>query len=229
MKKRIKIQGMLIFFTVILFILFSRFIISSWKKEPLEDFFDSLGVVLVLCGFLLRIVARGYKEEISKGGNKLVTDGPYCLIRNPMYCGTLLIGTGIISILLNFWWLPVFLIIYLFIYLPQIYKEEKILLKRFGEDYEKYCRRTPKYFPNIIRLLNFKSYMPLLKLSWVKKELPALIATLTAIFIMEIWQDVTLFGVRALFDELSESLLTIIVFIVIIYILSYVRRTEKEI
>jgi protein-S-isoprenylcysteine O-methyltransferase Ste14 len=221
MKKRIRIQGTLIFLAIILLILFARFIIPSWKKEPLEDFFDISGIILVLSGFLLRIIARGHKEEISQGGNKLVTDGPYCLIRNPMYFGTLLIGTGIISILLNFWALSVFLIIYLLIYVPQISREEKILLKRFGEDYEKYRNHTPKYFPSIIRLLNFRSYIPLLKFSWVKKEWPALTATVTAIFIIEIWQDVKLFGVEEFFDEFLEFFLIIIVFIAAIFILNH--------
>jgi len=221
MKKRIKIQDALIFIAVILLILLTKFVIPDWKKEPLEELLDTLGIVFVLFGFLLRIVARGYKEEMSQGGNRLVTNGPYCLMRNPMYFGTLLIGIGITSVLLKLWSVPIFLIICLFIYLPQINREEKILLKRFGEDYKNYCKFSPKYFPNIRRLLNLKAYVPSLKFSWIKKEFFSLILTVIAIFIIEIWQDVALFGFRELFDEFLELSLVIMVFIVTIIIFVY--------
>lgn len=220
MKKRIKIQGGLVFLAVILFILFSRFIIPSWKKEAWDEFFDIAGIVLVLSGFLLRIIARGYKEEVSQGGDKLVTDGPYALIRNPMYLGTLLIGTGVISVLLKFWTLAIFLIVYLFIYVPQIKREERILLKRFGQDYEKYNRCVPKYFPGIGGLLNLKTQISLLNLQWIKKEISPLILTIIFIFIIEIWQDVALFGVREIISESVELLLVVLAFIVIVSILA---------
>lgn len=218
---------MLIFLAVILLILLARFTIPNWKKEPLEEFFDILGIILLLCGFLLRIVARGYKEEMSQGGNKLVTDGPYYVMRNPMYFGTLIIGAGIISVLLKLWTFPVFLIIYLFIYIPQVNREEKILLTRFGEDYKSYCEVAPKYFPNIRRLLYFKTLISLLKLRWLKKELVPLIITVTVVFIIEIWQDVRLFGFREFFDEFLEFLLVILIFAVIISILSRHKHNNQ--
>ncbi|MDI6758843.1 MAG: methyltransferase, partial [Candidatus Omnitrophota bacterium] len=127
MKKRIRIQGMLIFLAVVLTISIPKFVFPYWKEEPLEEFLDVLGVGIVLFGFLFRIAARGYKEEKSFGGKNLVKDGPYYLMRNPMYFGTSLIGIGITIALFKLWIILLFLIICFLIYIPQVKKEEDLL------------------------------------------------------------------------------------------------------
>lgn len=222
MKKRIRIQGALMFLVVIVSIFFTRFIIPYWRKDPFDEFFDAAGIVMILFGFLSRIAARGYKEEKTNGGKNLVKDGPYYLMRHPMYFGTLLIGSGIILVLLEFWTLPVFLIIYLLIYIPQIEKEEKVLLKRFGEEYRTYCKTTSKYFPQFS--LSFKEYVPL-KLSWIRKELRSLIIVIAAVLAIEVWKDVRLFGYSEFYKELSELSSVIIVFCAIIFL--FIRKLNR--
>ncbi|MCM8792810.1 MAG: isoprenylcysteine carboxylmethyltransferase family protein [Candidatus Omnitrophica bacterium] len=213
MKKRIKIQGFLVFLSVAIILFFSKIIFPNWKNGLQDEFFDAIGIILVLFGFLFRIVARGYKEQNSQAGRVLVKNGPYGLIRHPMYFGTLLIGIGIILVLFKFWVFPIFLIIYVLIYLPQINREEKILLKRFGQEYISYCKTTPKYFPKIP--LNFRQYLPL-ELSWIRKELLTLIAVIVLILAIEIWRDVKLFGYQEFYKELVELLSIIVAFIIII-------------
>lgn len=228
MKTRIRIQGILILVAFVLFILFIRLTIPSWQNEPLEEFFDVLGILLVLFGFLLRITARGYKEEMSQGGNRLVIDGPYLLIRNPMYFGTLMIGTGLVLVLFRLWTLPVFLIVYLAIYIPQITKEEKVLSARFGEEYKAYCRIASKYFINPFKVFNPSIVRLKLKTYWFKKELPSFLATISLIFIIEIWQDVKLFGYEELSGEVFELFLIVAIFVVIVAILTHLQ-SEKNI
>lgn len=220
-KKRITFQGILVFVFVASVIVFTRFVFPDWKREPLEELFDNLGIILVLFGFLLRILARGYKEEMSDNGHRLVIEGPYSVMRNPMYFGTLLIGVGAIAVLIKWWALPGFIILYSLVYLPQINKEEKALLNKFGKDYEAYCKRTPKYLPNILALLNFRKYVPLLKLSWIKKEGSSLSVTLAVIFLIEVYQDMRLFGIKELLGEFLEFLLVIVIFSVITLIFIY--------
>lgn len=84
-------------------ILFSKFLFPHWKKEILDEFLDAIGISLVLFGFLFRIAARGYKADGSPEGKKLITNGLYGLMRNPMYVGTLLIGLGINLVLFEWW------------------------------------------------------------------------------------------------------------------------------
>jgi len=222
MKKRIAIQGALIFFVTVGSILLSKVLLSSYRKGPVDEFLDAVGIVLTLFGFLLRISARGYKEEKSHQGRILVKDGPYSLLRNPMYFGTLMIATGIIFVLFELWTFPLFLIIFLSIYIPQIRKEEEMLSNRFDQDYRNYCKTTPKYFPKIHHLLNPRAYLSI-KLHWIKNELSSLAAVITAIMAIEIWQDFKLYGYREIFKELL-GLCAIILFFVLLVILLHNKK-----
>lgn len=180
MKKRIRIQGLLIFISFLLAIFLHKILLTQWQGRLLDKLFDCFGIALVLCGFLFRISARGYKEEKSSQGRNLVKDGPYALVRNPMYFGTLLIGTGVIFTLLQLWVIFPFIIIFLLIYIPQIKKEEAILLKTFKEEYEAYSQSTPRCLPRLKDLLSGQGRLRL-KLSWVKKEFVSLLLTIIGI------------------------------------------------
>lgn len=206
MKRRIRIQGILIFSALILTIFLYKIVLPIRKGESLDEFLDVLGVALVLFGFLFRISSRGHKEEQSSMGKSLVIDGPYALIRNPMYFGTLMIGTGIIFTLLALWTIPLFFIIFLLIYMPQIKKEERKLSEQFGHEYGDYFRTVPRYFPKFSSLLRIQNYLSL-RPPWIKKELPSLVTVVVVIFIIEIIEDIRLFGHSELFKESRELFL----------------------
>lgn len=204
-------------------ILLSKFVFLHWKEEPLDELFDAVGIVIILSGFLLRISARGYKEEKSNSGMNLVKDGPYYLMRHPMYFGTLLIGSGIISALFELWTFAIFLLIYFLIYIPQINKEEKAFFRRFGEEYKVYCKATPKYFPKF--RVNFREYLPL-KLAWIKKELFSLTAVIGTILAIEVWEDLKAFGYNEFPQELLELFVIILFFAMISYF--FLRREAHQ-
>ena len=226
MKKRIKIQGFLIFLAIIISILLSKFLFPHWKKEALDEFLDALGVGIVLFGFLFRIAARGYKAEVSPDGKKLIIDGLYGLMRNPMYFGTLLIGLGI-NLLLFKWWISLlFFIIFLIIYVHQIRKEENDLYRRFGEEFKNYCKITPRYFPKIFNV-NLRDYL-FFKRSWIKKELSSLIGVIVVIIAIEIWEDVRLFGYNEFRKELLELSLIIIYFVSIFSVFYEKKDTTRK-
>lgn len=189
MKIRIKIQGALIFLGLGAMVLFSNFVFPEWKNRVLDYALDALGFALVLFGFLFRISARGYKEERTNNGNSLVKDGPYAIVRNPMYFGSFIIGTGVIIMFLKLWFFLIFTAIFLMIYMPQMKKEEDMLLDRFGHEYKEYCRVTPKYFPKSDYLLRLNQYVSL-KPFWVKKEMFSFIPAIILIVFMEIWEHI---------------------------------------
>jgi protein-S-isoprenylcysteine O-methyltransferase Ste14 len=91
-KRRIRVQGFLIFCASVAALLLSRFIFPHWKGELWDELLDVLGIFLVMFGFILRIGARGHKKDCSRAGQVLITDGPYGLIRHPMYVGSFTIG-----------------------------------------------------------------------------------------------------------------------------------------
>lgn len=195
---------------ITLSILASKFLFPSWEKETLDEFFDAFGMGVVLFGFLIRIAARGYKAAESFDGKTLIKDGLYGLVRHPMYFGTLLIGTGVVFVLFEWWALLLFIIVYLLIYIPQIRKEEKEFYRVFGDEYKNYCKVTPQYFPGLFNLLkiNLGGHL-FFKWPWVKKELPSLILTVILIMAIETWEDVRLFGGSELKNEILELSLII--------------------
>jgi protein-S-isoprenylcysteine O-methyltransferase Ste14 len=81
---------------------------------------------------------------------QLVTSGPYTYTRNPMLTGVfaLLFGLGVFfgSVSLLFVFTPLFIFVN-FWELKAI--EEPELVKRLGEDYIEYRKRTPMFFPGI--------------------------------------------------------------------------------
>ena len=222
MKPRIKIQGLSIFISVVITIFLHKWLFPEWKRQLFNELFNLLGVVLVLFGFLFRVCARGHKEEKSSQGRSLVNDGPYALVRNPMYFGTLLIGIGAIAILFQFWTIFLFLAVFLLIYIPQVRKEEALLAAMFKEEYQEYSKAVPGYFPRIRSLLNLRKHLDL-KLSWVKKELSSFIFTLLTIFAIEIWEDARLFGPVELIQKPIE-----LVFVVLFLAILWVSFREKN-
>jgi hypothetical protein len=85
-------------------------------------------------------------------GNKrreLVTDGPYSIVRHPLYVfsliGALGIGLGSENILIP----ALIIIFYLFYYPFTILAEEKKLTNKFGQAYLDYMERTPRFLPKL--------------------------------------------------------------------------------
>ena len=82
---------------------------------------------------------------------KLIVNGLYRYVRNPIYLGALLVLLGYI-----FWFGSGLVIIYFFLFLLayQILItliEEPILRNTFGQEYEEYCKRVPRWLPKLFR------------------------------------------------------------------------------
>ena len=81
---------------------------------------------------------------------QLVTTGPYAYVRNPMLTGVfaLLFGFGVLLGSASL--LVVFTPIFVFISVLELKAiEEPELLKRLGQDYIEYRKRTPMFFPGL--------------------------------------------------------------------------------
>ncbi|MEJ2222902.1 MAG: isoprenylcysteine carboxylmethyltransferase family protein [Desulfobacterales bacterium] len=119
----------------------------------------SLSIILALPVFLIALFLLGWSILNffkSKGTPvpfnpppHLVTTGPYAYVRNPMLSGVfaLLFGLGVLlgsaSLLVVF--TPLFILINVW-ELKVI--EEPELIKRLGDDYLEYRKRTPMFFPH---------------------------------------------------------------------------------
>lgn len=173
-------------------ILFSNRVFPNHRQAMPDEILSVIGTMFILFGFLFRISARGYKEENTSNGNALVKTGPYAVIRNPMYFGTFIIGSGVVVMLLELWFFFLFAAIFFMIYIPQMKKEEKVLLEKFGQEYKEYCKSTPKYFPRFDYLARLNQYVSL-KPFWIKKEINSLVITIIIVLLIEILGHARLF------------------------------------
>jgi len=79
--------------------------------------------------------------------HRLVTTGPFAIIRHPMYLGILMIGLG--GTLFYRTWTMVFIsLMYLGLRI-RARREDEALSKRFGEQWQEYQRSVPAWLPKI--------------------------------------------------------------------------------
>jgi protein-S-isoprenylcysteine O-methyltransferase Ste14 len=98
-----------------------------------------VGLVFVLLGLWRRAEAAGYVKK----NTELTRTGPYAHTRNPLYLGSIFIGTGF-AIAAGRWELVVLLgAIFVAIYIPTIFSEEEYLRDHFPE-FEEYARTVPR-------------------------------------------------------------------------------------
>jgi hypothetical protein len=97
-----------------------------------------------LAGLAIRAWAAGHLEK-----NLALTDsGPYAMVRNPLYIGTLTTAAGFV-IASRRWELGVaFATTFLLVYLPVVELEEQHLRTLFP-DYSDYAARVPKLIPGV--------------------------------------------------------------------------------
>jgi protein-S-isoprenylcysteine O-methyltransferase Ste14 len=120
-----------------------------WPQLPATDWWNWAGLLLLIAGSTLRLWAiqqagaafTAHVKVDSK--HKLVTAGPYALMRHPSYLGTLTSYLGIAVLfdsLIGALALAILVIPAIFLRLT---KEEQLLANRFGEAWKKYQSQTP--------------------------------------------------------------------------------------
>ena len=226
MKRRLKINGVIVFCAILLLVFFPAIFFRYEKMNFLDEIAEICGIVFILLGQILRVSARGHKSEHSSSGNALIQEGPYSLVRNPMYLGILLIGIGVV-LMLFYWWVTfIFLLVFVSRYILLIFKEEKELAKNFPKDYSDYQRRVPRILPSMGLLLekDISDYLPL-KLSWLKKEMGSILTVLFITLLLESWEDIRDGGIRTYFREAAGLAVIILLFMLLVAYLS--RRRDN--
>jgi protein-S-isoprenylcysteine O-methyltransferase Ste14 len=130
-----------IFFVLLIFSIFDwRF---GWSAVP--AWVSVLGDALVALGLMinLRVLAENtysaatiYKME----NQKVITTGPYALVRHPMYVGVLVMAAGV-PIALGSWWGLLLVLLTIPLLILRIVDEEKMLFSEL-EGYEAYARNV---------------------------------------------------------------------------------------
>jgi protein-S-isoprenylcysteine O-methyltransferase Ste14 len=129
--------------------------ILFWNATTIKvDWIKSIGAIflVIYTGFTLwaRIVLGKMWSMIAavKEGHTLRIDGPFGLVRHPIYAGILgmLLGTMLLE---GFGQWVLFFIVALITFMNRMFAEERMMIKTFGMEYEEYMRRVPRLFPRL--------------------------------------------------------------------------------
>ena len=109
----------------------------------------AIGAVVALwCVFTFAFIGRGTPAPFDPP-RRLVIQGPYRFVRNPMYIGA---GLALFGAALFYQSLPLlgytvlfFLVTHLFV----VWYEEPTLRRTFGQEYEAYCHRVRRWWPSV--------------------------------------------------------------------------------
>ncbi|HUJ93691.1 MAG TPA: isoprenylcysteine carboxylmethyltransferase family protein [Terriglobales bacterium] len=116
-----------------------------WKyPPPAWTFMQSIGVCLMLAGFVLWTTARfqlGKSLTVTAQAKQLVTRGLYSKFRNPVYLFGSCTIAGLILLLGRPLWLLIFVIV-IPLQLWRSRKEAQVLEAKFGDEYRAYRART---------------------------------------------------------------------------------------
>jgi protein-S-isoprenylcysteine O-methyltransferase Ste14 len=124
---------------------------------PLPDWFRLImagiafvGTLFALWGY--RTIGKNWvhafepSEFLERKSETLVTNGPYRYVRNPIYLGAFTFVIALAFVAANWLLLLPSLVIVTVVYL-QIGNEEKMLIAKFGDQYQDYMNRTPRLIP----------------------------------------------------------------------------------
>lgn len=128
-------------------------IISSKYKELFlysnsgSNTLHIVGIILMIIGLTfyfstVKLLLSGLKET------KLVTTGAYSLCQNPLYSSLILFVIPALSLILNSWLVLTSSLAGYFLFRILIKNEYNELESIFGEEYLKYRKQTPEFFPD---------------------------------------------------------------------------------
>ncbi len=184
-----------------------------------DNAFDFLGMLMILKGSFIRMSARGHKVARSPQGWGLAEDGLYAYTRNPMYLGTFLIGSGFTFIFWPWWAEVIFAGLFYLRFNPLVLSEEKHLKKIFGQPYEKYCQRAPRFFPSFKKIMGMDHRVecPWNEL-WATKERRIIWILPSVAFFLEMVQEIWFYRQAPTFHTFLPFLLAMaLVGFVILY------------
>lgn len=114
------------------------------------------GMCLVLLGEGLRFWGVAYAGGATRttkraSGDRLITNGPFSRVRNPLYLGNFLLSFGLVIIA---WaWMPWMACLFVFLFGIQygfiVHLEEEYLSQRFGKQYTDYRKRVHRWIPRL--------------------------------------------------------------------------------
>lgn len=154
--RRIVVLRLSILLITTLIILDNNFSAYSLEIDPNASIlFSYIGYTLVVLGGFGRIWASLYLEGFKT--KKLIKEGPYSMVRNPLYFFSLMMFLGMCFAIKSIPISIALLLVFVLFHVPTILNEEKVLLDTHDESYRAYYESTPRLLPNIFKYKRTKS------------------------------------------------------------------------
>ena len=142
--------------TYFLLVFASKFTWSNYQFIPWIAWLGFSFCIISLLLFIWVHLALGRNTSIKvqiKEKQKLITKGPYNLIRHPLYTSLLILHVGVLLMISN-WFIGISWFTSLLLFLVfRIPKEERMLLEEFGELYQDYSETRGRIFPKFLNLI----------------------------------------------------------------------------
>jgi protein-S-isoprenylcysteine O-methyltransferase Ste14 len=106
---------------------------------------SAIGIPLALIGTLLRLYASGFIVK----NKELAINGPYALVRHPLYTGNILIILGFAIAGGTVWGLPLALLFFWFYYPTAIEYEDRKLRSIFQSQWQQWAKNVPALVPEL--------------------------------------------------------------------------------
>jgi protein-S-isoprenylcysteine O-methyltransferase Ste14 len=113
------------------------------------------GLGLYLAGMALAVAGRlalgsSYRPSSTLGAtlapnHRLVTSGPFAIVRHPMYLGLALAALGALALYRT--WSTMLFVLQVPVLVVRAHREEELLARTFGEAWEQYAARVPAWLP----------------------------------------------------------------------------------
>ena len=114
-------------------------------ESPIHELMEWTGYFLII----LCVFGRAYCSAFIGGikNETVMRDGPFSIVRNPLYVFSFLgvVGIGLQSGMISV--LVLMIVIFMLYYPVVVAKEEAFLLHRFGDQYRGYMTEVPRWWP----------------------------------------------------------------------------------
>ena len=134
---------------------------ASWQPIPVSPghrarwMLLAMGLGLYMSGMGLAVSGRlalgsSYRPSSTLGAtlapkHRLVSSGPFAIVRHPMYLGLALAAFGALAVYRT--WSTVLFVVQVPVLVVRAHREEELLARAFGDAWDRYAARVPAWLP----------------------------------------------------------------------------------
>jgi protein-S-isoprenylcysteine O-methyltransferase Ste14 len=120
---------------------------STFLNENIKWYFRIIPGIIILVGAQY-IAWSGIKTVFGEVREppRVITEGVFSIVRHPVYFGSFMAFFGLVFMTSSLFSFLIWIIMIIFYYYISRY-EEKLLLTKFGKEYEDYMKKVPMLFP----------------------------------------------------------------------------------